>query len=163
MKVSIKPLQLEKTIQIIFDFINRYNSDLFIFLKNRYPELYKVLIENQNKKNLKALIKLYKFIRDLPYKKDEEGIETITRQILTLHNIGKRDCDEKTVLMGSIAKILGFPYRVVIAGRHKKPHHIYLEIYYLNHWIPVDATYPDKNKFSKRLFKEGVRKVYYET
>jgi len=68
----MKPLQLEETIRTIFDFINRYNSDLFIFLKNRYPELYKVLVENQNKKNLKALIKLYKFIRDLPFKKTKK-------------------------------------------------------------------------------------------
>jgi hypothetical protein len=65
-------LQLEETIQTIFDFINRYNSDLFIFLKNRYPELYKVLVENQNKRNLKALIRLYKFIRDLPFKKKKK-------------------------------------------------------------------------------------------
>jgi hypothetical protein len=72
MKVSIQPLQLEKTIQIIFDFINRYYSDLFIFLKSNNPELYKVLLENQNKKNLKALIKLYKFIRDMPYKKTKK-------------------------------------------------------------------------------------------
>lgn len=161
MKINIGTLDLDKTIKTIFEFINKYYRDIFIYLKNTNPELLKELLKNQQKQNIKVFLKLYKMIRDLPYKKDEKGIETITRQFLTLQNKGKRDCDEKAILIGSIAKILGFPYRVVIVGRNNKPHHIYLEIYYLNRWIPADATYPDKNKFAKRLFKESYRKVYY--
>ncbi len=161
MEINIESLDLDKTIKIIFDFINQYYNDLFLFLKDNNKKLYQFLLENQNKQNLKAFICFYKWIRDMPYKKDEKGIETITRQILTLKGKGKRDCDEKTILIGSIAKIMGFPYRVVISGRNDKPHHIYLEIYYLDRWIPADPTYPDKNKFAKRLFKESYRKVYY--
>lgn len=54
------------------------------------------------------------------------------------------DCDDMTILLGSMLLSTGHPVRLALVGfRRNKPHsysHIYLETHVRGKWIPLDAT-----------------------
>jgi hypothetical protein len=54
------------------------------------------------------------------------------------------DCDDMTILLGSLLVSTGHPVRIILAGfRFSKPHsysHIYPEVNVRGRWIPIDAT-----------------------
>lgn len=56
------------------------------------------------------------------------------------------DCDDMTILLGSMLLSTGHPVRLVLVGfRPHRPHlysHIYLEVMFRDRWLALDATMP---------------------
>lgn len=79
------------------------------------------------------------------YTKDPFRVEVLhsARRLLELR---AGDCDDMTILLGSMLEAIGHPVRLVVTGpdplRPKLFSHIYLEAYHQGRWIPLDATMP---------------------
>lgn len=56
------------------------------------------------------------------------------------------DCDDMTILLGSMLRSTGHPVRIVLCGfRRDKPHmysHIYPQVQVRRQWVGLDATMP---------------------
>lgn len=108
-----------------------------------------------------APARFYDRVRSLPYIRDPQGVETVARPAYTLRpDWTPRDCDDKTVLLGAYAELCGIPYRFVAAGKGRFPQHVYPEFQLGGVWLPFDATYPDRSRLGKRLFRENFRRVF---
>lgn len=87
---------------------------------------------------------LFSYVRDnIRYVRDILDVETIATPDKTIL-MGYGDCDDKTVLLASLAESVGYPTRFVVAGYNTPGalEHVYLQI--LNtasgEWIDCDAT-----------------------
>lgn len=144
MKKTTEELESYKqTIAKIFELIQKYHDDIAKF-------------SNWN------LSQIYEYVKNLEYIPDPKNEETVSRPKYTIKAnwSGARDCDDKTVILGSWAYHKSIPFRLVVSGSKKNPHHVYPEFYILNSWVPFDATYKTC-KLGKRLFEENFREVYY--
>jgi Transglutaminase-like superfamily len=83
--------------------------------------------------------------RNVRYTKDPFRVEVLhsARRLLELR---AGDCDDMTILLGSMLESIGHPVRLVVIGpdplRPKLFSHIYLEAFHQGQWIPLDATMP---------------------
>jgi hypothetical protein len=83
--------------------------------------------------------------RNIRYTKDPFRVEVLhsARRMLQLR---AGDCDDMTILLGSMLEAIGHPVRLILVGPDpRQPHlfsHIYLEVYHNGHWLPLDATMP---------------------
>jgi hypothetical protein len=83
--------------------------------------------------------------RNVRYTKDPFQIEVLhaARRMLELR---AGDCDDMTILLGSLVKAVGHPVRLVLTGPNaRRPDlfsHIYLEARHQGDWIPLDPTMP---------------------
>ena len=83
--------------------------------------------------------------RNIRYTKDPFQVELLhaARRMLELR---AGDCDDMTILLGSLVKAIGHPVRLVLTGPNaRRPDlysHIYLEAQHQGDWIPLDATMP---------------------
>ena len=83
--------------------------------------------------------------RNVRYTKDPFRVEVLhsARRMLELR---AGDCDDMTILLGSLVKSVGHPVRIVLTGpdpsRPEVFSHIYLEARHQDQWIPLDATMP---------------------
>lgn len=83
--------------------------------------------------------------RNVRYTKDPFQVELLhaARRMLELR---AGDCDDMTILLGSLVKAVGHPVRIVLTGPDaRRPglfSHIYLEARHQGDWIPLDATMP---------------------
>ena len=83
--------------------------------------------------------------RHVRYTKDPFQVELLhtARRMLELR---AGDCDDMTILLGSLVKAVGHPVRIVLTGPDaRRPDvysHIYLEAQHQGAWIPLDATMP---------------------
>jgi hypothetical protein len=81
--------------------------------------------------------------RNIRYTRDIFQVETLhtARRMLELQ---AGDCDDMTILLGSMLKSTGHPVRLCLAGfRRRFPHrysHIYPEVNFRGRWIPIDAS-----------------------
>ncbi len=81
--------------------------------------------------------------RNIRYTRDIFRVELLhtARRMLELR---AGDCDDMTILLGSMLMSTGHPVRLVLAGfRKRKPHaysHIYLEVDLGGNWIALDPT-----------------------
>ena len=81
--------------------------------------------------------------RNIRYTRDIFRVELLhtARRMLELR---AGDCDDMTILLGSMLVSTGHPVRLVLVGfRPNRPHaysHIYLEANVGGRWIPLDAT-----------------------
>jgi len=81
--------------------------------------------------------------RNIRYTRDIYRVETLhtARRMLQLR---AGDCDDQTILLGSMLKATGHPVRLALVGFNpKKPNlftHIYLEAQHHSGWIPLDTT-----------------------
>ncbi|EKP11803.1 hypothetical protein [Leptospira borgpetersenii] len=129
-------------------------SDVFR-LAYQYPE---DLEEYRNK----SIFELYNVVRLLPYYADPVGLETVSRFKYTKEpTYPIRDCDDKTVPILAKAILDKIPCRAVVCGKSDRPHHIYPEIQLNGHWIPADATYPERSVFGQKLYGEKFRREFY--
>ncbi|MBO4708038.1 MAG: hypothetical protein J5594_05750 [Elusimicrobiaceae bacterium] len=103
----------------------------------------------------------YRFVCDLPYIKDPDDIEFISRARLTLNpffNIA-RDCDDKSVLLACWWHGHGDGKRFVASSTkpNKSLHHVFMQ---LENGIFCDATYPkNKNFFGVYPFFEKITRL----
>ncbi len=83
--------------------------------------------------------------RNVRYTKDPYRVEVLhtPRRMLDLR---AGDCDDMTILLGSMLEAIGHPVRLVLTGpdvlKPKLFSHIYLEVNHRGRWIPLDATMP---------------------
>ena len=83
--------------------------------------------------------------RHVRYTKDPYRVEVLhsPRRMLELR---AGDCDDMTILLGSMLESIGHPVRLVLTGpdpsRPTLFSHIYLETQHQGRWIPCDATMP---------------------
>jgi transglutaminase-like putative cysteine protease len=81
--------------------------------------------------------------RNIRYTRDIFRVELLhtPRRMLELR---AGDCDDMSILLGSMLLSTGHPVRLVLVGfRPHKPHiysHIYPEVNVCGRWIPIDAT-----------------------
>lgn len=144
MKKTVEELEsYRQTVQKIFELIQKYYEDL-------------------SSKSNYSIEQIYDLVRKLPYVPDPKNEETISRPKYTLKSnwAGARDCDDKTVILGAWAYSKSIPFRLIVSGQKKTPHHVYPEFFILNVWVPMDATY-SYCKLGKKLFKESFREIYY--
>ena len=87
---------------------------------------------------------LFDFVRrNIRYTRDIFRVELLhsARRMLELR---AGDCDDMTILLGSMLVATGHPVRLVLAGfRKDKPHaytHIYPEVSVGGRWLAIDAT-----------------------
>jgi transglutaminase-like putative cysteine protease len=83
--------------------------------------------------------------RNVRYTRDIFRVELLhtPRRMLELR---AGDCDDMTILLGSMLLSTGHPVRLVLVGfRPNRPHlysHIYPEVLVRDRWLPLDATMP---------------------
>lgn len=93
------------------------------------------------------------------YTKDPFRVEVLhsARRLLELR---AGDCDDMTILLGSMLEAIGHPVRLIIIGPDpRRPQlfsHIYLEAYYNGRWIPLDATMPHAMGWEPHTFVKQV-------
>lgn len=93
------------------------------------------------------------------YTKDPFRVEVLhsARRLLELR---AGDCDDMTILLGSMLEAIGHPVQLVIIGpdpvRPKLFSHIYLEVFHKGQWIPLDATMPYPMGWQPRTFVKQV-------
>lgn len=87
---------------------------------------------------------LFDFVkRNIRYTRDIYRVELLhsARRMLELR---AGDCDDMTILLGSMLMSTGHPVRLVLAGfRRNRPHsysHIYPEVRVGGRWVAIDAT-----------------------
>lgn len=92
--------------------------------------------------------------QNIRYTKDPFRVELLhtARRMLELR---AGDCDDMTILLGSMLESIGHPIRIVIVGpnpaRPKFFSHIYLEVYHKGRWIALDATMMKPMNWSPRM------------
>lgn len=85
----------------------------------------------------------FKYVAALPYKKDPANIESISRPGLSMRPAWPwRDCDDKSILLGSWCAANGIPFRFIASSNRpdKNLHHVFVQAY-LKKPIFLDATY----------------------
>jgi hypothetical protein len=121
-----------------------------------------ILIEHDIKPKdyLSEIRALFEWVqKNVRYTKDPFRVEVLhsARRMLELR---AGDCDDITILLGSMLESIGHPIRLVIVGpdisRPKLFSHIYLEVKYKSKWIPLDATMSFPVGWAPRLL---VRKI----
>jgi transglutaminase-like putative cysteine protease len=91
-----------------------------------------------------SLLDVYDKIKNLPYRPDPDGVETLMRPQYTMNMQGYGgDCDCKSIALASYAKLKNIPYRFVAIRRpnKKRLHHVATELYIQDRWIFADPTY----------------------
>lgn len=139
---KINPLEtFEKTVLKIFEFAKKYQTDC-LFLESKTP------------------IEVFDFIKNLEYKPDPVGIEFLSRPDFSIfRNDLPRDCDDKTLIACCYFELKNYPYKIIVSGKNKDPHHVYPIVFLDNNWVVFDATYPS-NKFNQVPYKEKFKKIY---
>ncbi len=145
---TLRPLEsFHQTISEIFRMAAAYHADLEPY---HFPNIFAV----------------YNYVRSLPYQKDPDGLETVSRPGYTLAGDWTlpRDCDDKTLIIIAAANKFGLPARAVVCGEIPQPHHVYPEVFLSGKWIPFDATYGDIQhdcRLGERLYGEIFREELY--
>lgn len=102
-----------------------------------------LIAKKRQKDFLGEVSAVFRFVRDyIRYVKDINGIETLQAPERTLE-LAAGDCDDKTILLGTMLEIIGHPVRLVAIGfRPNKLSHVYLETKVGTKWVPLEATEP---------------------
>lgn len=133
----------EKTIQRIFQFTNLYYEDV-LFLQNKKPK------------------EVFEIVKNLSYRADPRGIEFLSRPKFSLFSdFLPRDCDDKTLIITSYAKLKRFPYKIAVTGKNREPHHVFPILLINNSWVIFDATYQNA-VYGKFLFNPVFFKIFEE-
>ena len=112
------------------------------------------------------LIRFFDFVKNLPYRADPPGNETIARPALTMRpEWPARDCDDKAILLASWCECNGVPWRFVASSTRpdKVLHHVYLVARLggpNGRETVLDATYPENVFGSTPHGAEQTRRVF---
>jgi hypothetical protein len=136
-------LGTERTVEHIKALIQEGARDFYVRQK-----AIDILLERRVKpKDYRGEIKaLFEWVQqNVRYTKDPFRVEVLhsARRMLELR---AGDCDDMTILLGSMLEAIGHPVRLVLTGpdslRPRLFSHVYLEGYHNGRWIPLDATMP---------------------
>jgi hypothetical protein len=132
-----------KTVEQIKELIRQGAKDFFV--RQRAID---ILIErNVPPKDYAGEIRtLFEWVKDnIRYTKDPFQVEVLhsARRMLELR---AGDCDDMSILLGSMLKAIGHPVRLAIAGFNpvnpRQFSHIYLEVNHQGRWVALDPTMP---------------------
>jgi hypothetical protein len=118
-----------RTVQEIKFAVNNFSGDLLEF-----PGLMNM-----------SLNQYYDFVKKIPYKRDVENNEVVSRPIYLLTIFPALDCKKKSILFASFMLLRYGPgsYRFVLSSNRPdgKISHIFTQINVSGEWINADATY----------------------
>lgn len=111
-------------------------------------------------KNYHGYVKYLSYIEDPP-----TGDEYLSRPGLIMHEWVPgdgvyRDCDDKDELIVVMAYRHRLPYESAFVGIYESVHHIYPEIIFPWGREILDATFPERGEWGKKLYSEKTRKVW---
>jgi hypothetical protein len=136
-------LGTQTTLQHIQKLIRAGAKDFYVRQKAIDILLEKAIKPKNYLGEIKALFEWMQ--QNIRYTKDPFRVEVLhsARRLLELR---AGDCDDMTILLGSLLESIGHPVRLVVTGpdplRPKLFSHIYLEAFHQGQWIPLDATMP---------------------
>jgi len=90
------------------------------------------------------LSKFFNYVKNLPYRRDPQRVESIARPALAMNpKIPWRDCDDKSILLAAWCESNFYPWRFVASSKRpdKTLHHVFVEAQGPNKPIYLDATY----------------------
>jgi len=158
---SIKIRDVSQTVEVIKALIKEHTRN------PRLHILVAELIRNCPSKSYTCYLKrIVGFVRKhVKYVRDPQKLETLRSPIRTLE-LGMGDCDDHTILTGTLLRIAGFPVRIVLGDTNAdgKYEHVFLKVLVPRKgWITVDTTataervYAPKSYPTKEieLFGEG--------
>ena len=121
--------------------VNRFSGDLNNFQVNNLP-LSKMPLQT-----------FYEMVKRLPYKKDTDGVEIITRPLHLLTSPFKGyDCKKKAVLLAAWLKQNNIPFEfIAVSSRQdKKVHHVLIRALINGSWVSIDPTYQENILFQEK-------------
>ncbi|HXH14320.1 MAG TPA: transglutaminase-like domain-containing protein [Alphaproteobacteria bacterium] len=133
----------QRTIEYIKALIRAGAKDFYVRQKAIDILLEKGVAPKDYRGEIKALFEWVQ--RNVRYTKDPFRVEVLhsARRLLELR---AGDCDDMTILLGSMLEAIGHPVRLILTGpdplRPRLFSHIYLEAFHKGRWIPLDATMP---------------------
>jgi hypothetical protein len=150
-------LGTQKTITHIQALIRAGAKDFYVRQKAIDILLAKAVKPKDYLGEIKALFEWVQ--HNIRYTKDPFRVELLhsARRMLELR---AGDCDDMTILLGSMLVAIGHPVRLVLTGpdplRPKLFSHIYLEAFHKGRWIPLDATMPYPMGWEPQTFVKQV-------
>ena len=151
---QIKLRSVEQTAEIIRQFILESSKDVRLRLL-----VSKIIAPCKSKNFLCYLLRIVNYVkRNIKYVNDPPRLETLQSPERTL-SLRMGDCDDHTILTGTLLRLAGFPIRIVLGdinsdGRYE---HVYLKARLPDgRWLTVDTTssrplspkaYPEKEIF----------------
>lgn len=102
----------------------------------------------------------FNLVKNLPYKKDRREVLHRPKYILNSKAI-YRDCDDKSILLGSILYRKNLPFRfIAVSGKpDKKLHHVLIIAKIDNENKILDATYPQNEIFRYKKKVTAVKPI----
>jgi Transglutaminase-like superfamily len=148
----------KRTVEYIKALIRAGAKDFYVRQKAIDILLQRGVTPKDYRGEIKALFEWVQ--QNVRYTKDPFRVEVLhsARRMLELR---AGDCDDMTILLGSMLEAIGHPVRIVLAGpdplRPRLFTHVYLEAYDKGHWIPLDPTMPYPMGWAPRgLVKEVI-------
>lgn len=98
------------------------------------------------------LLSFYTRVKNIPYKRDKKGTETIARPRLLLSEFPSLDCKKKAILMAAWFRANKVPFKFIAVSENpsRKFHHVFVIAKVTGKWRNVDATYSHYNLFEKK-------------
>lgn len=98
-----------------------------------------------------SLSQYFDFLRRIPYKRDTQPVEEVSRPKYILKN-NTADCKKKTILALSYFIKNGYKYRIVVSSTRLdgKIHHIFPQVLVDGEYKNFDATYIFYRLFAKK-------------
>jgi len=120
-------------------------------------EMYRLVEMGHAANDLGELAKMplpsfYSKVKNIPYKRDVKGTETIARPRLLLTEFPALDCKKKAILMAAWFRANGIPFKFIAVSENpsRKFHHVFVIAKVSGKWRNVDATYSKYNLFEKK-------------
>jgi len=135
---QIKIRDVSQTVEIIKALIKEHTKNPRLHL------LVAELIRDCPSKAYSCYLKrIVDFVRKhVKYVRDPQRLETLRSPVRTLE-LGFGDCDDHTILTGTLLRIAGFPVRIVLGDTNhdNKYEHVFLKVLVPRRgWITVDTT-----------------------
>lgn len=126
-----------QTLDIMRQIIDQYKTNTDI----RQASIGLIFLTPEKDDNAEATV-IFNFVRDrVRYVRDIVDVETISTPDKTLMSmIG--DCDDQTILLGTMLESVGLKSRLVAAGyvSNNSVEHVYLQVYIAGEWVNADPT-----------------------
>lgn len=148
-----------KTLEYIVDLIKRGAKDFCVRQK-----AIDILLQRgvRPKDYLGEIEALFEWVQnDIRYTKDPFRVEVVLHTARRMLELRAGDCDDMSILLGSMLESIGHQVRLVVSGPDPlQPRlftHIYLQVYHKGRWISLDATMPHPMGWSPRAL---VKKIF---
>jgi len=140
--ITCKPLNdKSQTGREMHRLVNRFSGDLRYFQVNNKP-ISDLPIEQ-----------FFDIVKRLPYKKDTDGIEILTRPYhLFTSPFNGYDCKKKSIVMASWLKENNIPFRFIAVSSRPdgEAHHVIIQALINGKWEQIDPTYQDNILFENK-------------